>query len=388
MHQMVGRLVRWRYILPVSLFLFLRLWFSLWASGTAMLLPIQVDSSKYYYGMTPLTGSEGLIWGPWQRSDTIWYTKIAEQGYSLDDLSTAFFPLYPLLIRATMTLFPVNSVAAGIAVSSFAALGAFAWFFQLTRDQFGDQMARRALLWLAVFPTTFFLFAAYTESLFLFFAVGSWWFAQKRRWEFAGLMGGLAALTRPQGFLLVLPLAFIFITQFRHRQVSLWRAANFLLVICSGLLFVAHMSTLTGSLTAWFGIEGLWRQFSMPWQPIWQSLAEIFTSGDIAVMLVNALDLGLTFLFLGLTIWAVSRKQYAESIYLAIILLPPLFAITRFNPYLPLASISRFLVVAFPGFVLLGGANLRESLLKGIAGLSLLIQTFLLILFTHWIFVG
>ena len=308
---MLGRLLNWRYIVPVTLFLLLRLWFSLWASGSAILLPIQIDSSSSYYGMTPLSGSDAIIWGPWQRSDTIWYTKIAERGYSADDLSTAFFPLYPLLIRATITLFPINSVAAGLIVSSLAALGAFIWFYQLTREQHGDKTARRALLWLAIFPTAYFLFAAYTESLFLFFAVGSWWFAQKTKWELAGLMGGLAALTRPQGLLLALPLAFIFFSQFRRRQVPLWRAANLAIVIGGGLLFVVYMFQLNGSLTAWFRIEGLWRQPSMPWESIWQSLLEILTSGDIAVGFVNALDLGLTLLFLGLIVWSVLRKEYA-----------------------------------------------------------------------------
>jgi Gpi18-like mannosyltransferase len=338
--------------------------------------------------MTPLTGSDGLVWGPWQRWDTIWYTKIAEQGYSSDDLSTAFFPLYPLLIRLTSTLVSVNSVAAGLIVSSIAALGAFTWFYHMTREQYGEKTAQNALLWLAVIPTAFFLFAAYTESLFMFFAIGSWWFGQKQQWEFAGLMGGLAALTRPQGLLLAFPLAFIFLMQFRHRQVSSWRAANLLPVVGGGLLFVAYVFQLNGSLTAWFEIEAQWRQYALPWQTIWQSLLEIWTSGDVAVGLVNALDLGLTLLFLGLVLWAVRQKKYAESIYLAIIIFPPLFTIARFNPFLPLASISRFLVVAFPGFVLLAGIEVRESILKVLVGLSLLIQTFLLILFTHWIFVG
>jgi Gpi18-like mannosyltransferase len=82
-------------------------------------------------------------------------------------------------------------------VSSLAAFGALTWFYHLTREQYGDLTARRALLCLAISPTGYFLFAAYTESLFLFIAVGSWWFAQKEKWEFAGLMGRLAALTRP-----------------------------------------------------------------------------------------------------------------------------------------------------------------------------------------------
>ncbi len=384
----LNRLVHWRYVFPVTLFLVLRLWFSLWASSTAVLLPIQNESSKFYYGMTPLSGFDGILWGPWQRWDTIWYTKIAEQGYSANDLSTAFFPLYPLLIRVTATLLSINSVAAGLIISSLAALGSFTWLYRLTQEQYGEAMARRALLGLAIFPTAFFLFAAYTESLFLFLTLGCWWFAQKRKWEFAGLMGGLAALTRPQGMLIALPLAFIFLDQFRHRQVTLLRAANLFSVVGGGSLFVFYVFQIDRSLTAWFEFEGLWRESTLPWQPIWQSLVTILTSGDFAIAFVNLLDLGLTCLFLGLTIWAVTRKQFAEAMYLAIILLPPLFTIARFNAYLPLASISRFLVVAFPGFVLLARTNLPKSIFVGLAGLSIVIQTLLVILFAHWVFVG
>ena len=74
--------------------------------------------------------------------------------------------------------------------------------------------------------------------------------------------------------------------------------------------------------------------------------------------------------------------------YVAVILLPPLFALARFDPALPLASLPRFLVVAFPGFIALGAKRLREPFPQVMAALSLLLQTFMLLIFTQWIFAG
>jgi hypothetical protein len=81
-------------------------------------------------------------------------------------------------------------------------------------------------------------------------------------------------------------------------------------------------------------------------------------------------------------------RRSADVVYMKVILLPPLFTPARFDPDLPLASLPRFLVVAFPGFIALGAKRLREPLPRMIAVLSLLLQTFMLLIFTQWIFAG
>src|SRR5262249_2545280 len=68
-------------------------------------------------------------------------------------------------------------------------------------------VARRTLLYLVAFPTSLFLAAAYTESLFLLLSIGAFLALRRHRWLLAGLLVAVATLTRQVGILLLVPLA-------------------------------------------------------------------------------------------------------------------------------------------------------------------------------------
>jgi hypothetical protein len=103
---------------------------------------------------------------------------------------------------------------------------------------------------------------------------------------------------------------------------------------------------------------------------------------------LNFFDLALTLLFLAMLVSQLRAHRWADATYMAIILLPPLFSIARFVSDLPLASMSRFLIVVFPGFAWLGGMRLNRYFEQSILASSFALQALLLFLFTHWIFVG
>src|SRR5205085_5711798 len=77
--------------------------------------------------------------------------------------------------------------------------------YQLATDTAGDQVAHRTLLYLCIFPTAFYLFAPYNESLFILLTAGAFLAMRLQKWWLAGLLGLLAALTRSAGILLVIP---------------------------------------------------------------------------------------------------------------------------------------------------------------------------------------
>jgi hypothetical protein len=87
---------------PIWLFLLARAILS--GLGFILLLtnkvPLTEDGAiRPYFGVAPVTsGLSGALLGVWQRFDAIHYIRIASTGYSATDL-TAFFPLYPFLIR-------------------------------------------------------------------------------------------------------------------------------------------------------------------------------------------------------------------------------------------------------------------------------------------------
>lgn len=98
--------------------------------------------------------------------DTGHYLSIAESGYQTGPASPAFFPLYPVLIRATDAVLPGGALIAALLVANAAVFGALAVLYRLTHHEFGTRVAPRTTWYLAAFPTGFFLFIGYNESLF------------------------------------------------------------------------------------------------------------------------------------------------------------------------------------------------------------------------------
>jgi hypothetical protein len=185
------------------------------------------------------------ILDPWHRWDAPHYTDIAVFGYmAFDpgnlapppgyaqvfpgdlDLYIVFFPLYPWLVAAVNAVIGAP-VAAAFVVSTVASLFVAHLLYRLVAVDCGPHIGRWAAGLLLVFPTAYFLHIGYTESLFLALAFGSLWLARTDRWWGAGVLGGLAALTRANGLVLIPALAVEAWLQWRqHRRLEIgWVAA-------------------------------------------------------------------------------------------------------------------------------------------------------------------
>ena len=147
--------------------------------------------------------------GTWLQGFIGWdaehYLGIARHGYPLQVVAPSgnngYFPLLPLLLRAVGGSDPaVLALGAGLGFAAFAALGAF------TAVLLDSEAARRTLWAAAFWPSAFFWSAVYTESLFLVLAIDCLWAAWRQRAGLAAVFGLLAALTRPDGFVLLVPM--------------------------------------------------------------------------------------------------------------------------------------------------------------------------------------
>ncbi|MGH2589264.1 MAG: mannosyltransferase family protein, partial [Actinomycetota bacterium] len=138
----------------------------------------------------------------WERFDALWFLRIADSGYRPGDGSAAFFPLYPLAIRAVSFALGGHPFGASVLISNAAFLGALVMTYRLTEFELGERRARTTVVLLSFFPTSFFFLMPYTESLFLLLAVTAFTFARRGRWAVAGAAGALAALTRGVGLVL------------------------------------------------------------------------------------------------------------------------------------------------------------------------------------------
>ena len=109
--------------------------------------------------------------------------------------------------RGSRSRWAAIPLAAGILVSNLSLLGALCMLYVLTRTELSEPTARRAVLYAAVFPTSFFFLAPYSESTYLLLVLVCLWAARRERWGAAAAAGAAAALTRNVGLVLALPLA-------------------------------------------------------------------------------------------------------------------------------------------------------------------------------------
>ena len=191
----------WSFLLVV--FAISRLFFfGVGIAAMALLPPMPLDK-RGDEGANPVGFLE-----PWASWDGVWYSLIATEGYSLENPdSTAFFPLFPLLIRGG-TLLGASPALSGILVSLIACFFAFFFLYQIAKELWDHKTARATTLCFAFFPTAFYLNAVYTEALFIALSTGSFWAARvQRNLLLAASLGALAAATRNLGVLLLIPLA-------------------------------------------------------------------------------------------------------------------------------------------------------------------------------------
>ncbi len=152
----------------------------------------------------------------WQRftqaGDSPHYLFIAENGYAAsgeDAKWIVFYPLYPWLIRLARLFTLGNTALAGLLVSQLCWGGCGVLLLRLAGWFFPRSQAVWAPAFLAAYPFAFFGMGVYTESLFLLLCLGCVCRAVRGRWLTAGLLGGLAALCRTQGLVLLLPVLWL-----------------------------------------------------------------------------------------------------------------------------------------------------------------------------------
>ena len=325
----------------------------------------------------PFTGIPHYLFDIWAKWDSVWFLRIAEYGYSAVDNSTAFFPLYPLLIAIFKPLFLGNGVLAGMFISLACCLGAFYLFYLLVELDFSRDVARRSVFYLAIFPTAFFFQTIYSESLFLLLTIGCIYAARRNEYVIAGIAGALATLTRSPGLLLLVPLVIMYLrgrgwdwrTSRWNLRLVRWDAVGLLLVPLGLVLWMLYLQLRFGDPLLFTSAQGNWlREFTWPqtglWRgavEAWNGMGDILSTSDKSYWTVtdrdprlwatyNVMNFVFTVGFIGLCIAAIRRlpSHYVAYIF-AVLLLPLCYPST----YVPLFSMPRFILTAFPVFILL-----------------------------------
>ena len=300
--------------------------------------------------------SEGwhALFTSWERWDALWYLRIAQSGYADDDGSAAFFPLYPMLSRGVAHLVGGHWLLAAYLVSNVSLLVALVLLYRLSAREFSETVARRVVVYICVFPTGLFLFAPYTESLFLALALGCLYAARQHLWPLAGCLGMMASLCRSTGLLLAAPLAVEAVLQWRKDRRATGPRA---LALVGRLAASAATGLGIGAYLLYWRGRGEWdrplslqhsywgKEASWPWETVWLGIAEgarglgTFAGGYPTV------DALITVGVLSAGVWVAFRVRPTYAVYFWLSVgFPMLYAM----PGRPLTSLPRYLLVVFP----------------------------------------
>ena len=338
------------------------------------------------HGITP--GWHNL-WTSFERFDALWFLRIATHGYASGDGSAAFFPFYPWLVRVVTPLVGGHPLAAATLVSNVCFLGALAMLYVLGRTELSDATARRAVLYAAVFPTSFFFLAPYSESTFLLLALVCLWAARRGRWELAGIAGTGAALTRSVGVVLVLPMAVEAVMSWREsgrRGVPIRGLACSAGPLAGTALYLWFWAAKSGDWLAPLHQQAEWqRVLTNPFATLWHATRYALDYTGLYAGGYHQIDWLISVPALALAGYAVWRLRPVYGTYVLASILPPLCLVFEARP---LMSFPRFLVTVFPIF---WGAALWTRDRPGRHDLylvaSCLLLGILLLLFADWYYI-
>jgi Mannosyltransferase (PIG-V) len=367
---------------PFWTLVWIRVAFWLGTAATLLWAPAAADSVSRTRAWDPVTD---LVFGTFDQWDAEWFLLISRNGY--DEVSAAFFPLYPALVSLLG-----SSLVWGTLLSLVAA-GLGAWCIsEIAREKLGAEGARDTVLILALFPTAFVFTAVYSDGLFLLLSAASFLAAERSRPWLAGVAGALAVATRSMGLALLPALAYLLWPRSWRES---WRLAPLLLLPAALGAYALYLDREVGDAFAFTNAQssgwdrelatlgplgGAWMAFQAGGHGALELLRDLPRTGvdgpgytqALQVSFWNAVHLLLLVPVVFLTWVAWRRLGRALGLYalttLIVILSVP-------SEGFPLVSMPRFLLTDFPvliamAAVIQGSPRLRTGVLIGLGALS------------------
>jgi hypothetical protein len=288
----------------------------------------------------------------WAHWDAGWYASIAKDGYSYtpgEQSSVAFFPAYPLAIRA-LTALGLNRFVAGVLLTMlFGCAGLFV-FDRWAAHLADEDTALRATALVVVYPFAFFLFGAmYSDAMYLCAAAGAFYALERDRLGVTVLLGAIACAARPVGPALVIGLL--------ARRIELRATAGErigardLVPALAGAGLAAYMLFLRARFddplafaraqAAWSNLAG---SQSMLKFRFFELVAQSPTDFGTFLKALHGL-IAISALACAIPIWRRLSKGYA--VYVAVAMAMPLISSKDFM------GLGRYAIAAFPVFLML-----------------------------------
>jgi hypothetical protein len=321
------------------------------------------------------------------RWDAIWYSQIAAFGYTYDgnplrQQSIVFFPGFPLAIRAVYRFMGGHLFYAAWVVALAAFAVAIPTFLRLARRHLDERAATDSVWLLASYPFAVYYSAPYSEGLFLLVVCALFLAMHEQRVGSAVWWGLAAGLTRPNGWLLAIPIVLLaFYRQPWPTSVREWlrRAMPVAAPVAGTLLFTIYLYFK-------FGDGFVWIDGQLAWGRVYRGLhlfaadrvLYIRDTGLVQYLVdqpIDVLNTAAALLALGL-VWPISRRLGpAYGALVAVMVLPPLLMGGA-------TSIGRMTSVLFPIFIWLAERTERHR--TPILVVFATLQGFAAVLFFTW----
>lgn len=294
------------------------------------------------------TGLPNFIWS-FGNFDGVHYLGIAKDGYAYQ-FTQAFFPLYPILIRIASSLLQLNLLLSGLLVSNVAFFAGLVIFHKLILDQFDKKTAMWSVVFLFAFPTSFYFGAVYTEGLFFLLIMLSFYFFSKQKILLSSIFGLFASLTRFVGMILAFTIQ-------NYKKINILP----LVVVPTGLLlymmylkFEFNNAIYFLTSQSAFGQERSTTTIILLPQVLYRSSKQILTT-DGLVLFNSILDLSALIFCLALLIMSIKHARREWILFSVFSVITPTLTGS-------LASMPRYILIAFPMFVVL--ARIKNIYIK------------------------
>ncbi|OGC57895.1 hypothetical protein A3H26_01595 [candidate division WWE3 bacterium RIFCSPLOWO2_12_FULL_36_10] len=345
----MGQLIKSNIAKIVILFVIWRILLFLIAFISPAVIPQFGARFPYYQERLIASGLPHFIWS-FGNFDGVHYLGIAKDAYAYQ-YTQVFFPLYPLLIRLVSLLTFGNLLIAGLLISNIAFFVSLVIFYKLVNKYHGEKIAFWSCLFLLSFPTSFYFGAIYTEGIFFLLIISVFYLFYKKKILLASILGSFASATRLVGLFLI-------------PAISLKKNIQSIIpILIAPLGFLAYVLYLKiefnnplyfVSAQTIFGQERSTTQIILLPQVFWRYLKILATTNGLTFANA-AFELGITISILTLLVLSYRRVKTEWLIFSFLAVLMPTFTGT-------LASMPRYVLIAFPVYILL--ASIKSLIIK------------------------
>lgn len=292
----------------------------------------------------------------WSNFDGEHYLAIAYEGYR--PLTYFYFPVFPLIIKFVGNFLGgsfISYATSGLIISNILFLIGLIGIYKLLKIDNKQSLLKTTLFLLFLFPTSFYFGSVYTESLFLALSVWSFYFARKKRWIFAGLLGAILTATRVTGLALIPALLVEAYLQYKSEgKKEIVQKLLGLLTIPLGICIYTYFLKITTGDPLEFvhnvAIFGQQRQSTLVLLPqvFYRYFFKVFPNINydyFPVVFSTFLEIVTAIIFLALVLLGFIKQRLSYATYSLFAYLIPTFSGS-------FSSFPRYVLLIFPSFIL------------------------------------